>query len=155
MIRIIFFVFILFLSSCVQREPLVISANIQAEQEVPPTNSLAFGALYAVVGRDQDFMSVRVSVSCIEKVTGAHFHLAPDGQNGGVIVTLFSSDPVSDPQKRFSIDLTVTADDFDGEAAEWSFEKFLDEVLAGNVYLNVHNVEFPAGACRGQLERFR
>jgi hypothetical protein len=126
MIERILFAFILFLS-CVQREPLIISANINTEQEVPSTNSLAFGALYAVVGRDQDFMSVRVSVSCIDSVVSSHLHYAPRGQKGN----------------------------FEGKAAGWTFDKFIQEIIAGNCYINIHTVKHRSSEIRGQLERFR
>lgn len=143
------------LFGCTTREAMVISANIGGEEEVPPVETLAFGAFYGVVGRDQDFMAVRVTVSCIDSVIAAHLHYAPAGENGNVIVTLFNDKPVRDPQRRFSLDLEINAGNFEGEALTWTFEEFLNEVISGNCYVNIHTVKHKGGEVRGQLEKFR
>ena len=66
----------------------------------------------------------------------AHIHLAPRGANGPVIVPLTSS----------------------GEGA-WSVPpgaKLTEEQFraykAGNLYVNVHSAQYPAGEVRGQIK---
>ncbi len=73
-------------------------------------------------------------------ITNAHFHEAPAGVDGGVVRGI--------------------AEDFDGNTAlgfwrpsddEALTDDLFQELLAGNIYLNLHSDEYPAGEIRGQI----
>ncbi|MEM7309528.1 MAG: spondin domain-containing protein [Planctomycetota bacterium] len=78
-------------------------------------------------------------------ITMAHLHLAQAGFNGDVIVDLGAG--IMGDDVRFM----VTAADLTGPMAGASFVDFLNEVAAGNVYINIHTAQFPAGELRGQV----
>src|ERR1700691_4745499 len=69
-------------------------------------------------------------------VTMAHFHDGGTGQNGKVEIWLTKKgEPVSSPIKGSA---TLTPDQ-------------AQEFLAGDLYINVHTKDHPAGAIRGQV----
>jgi hypothetical protein len=45
----------------------------------------------------------------------------------------------------------ITADDLIGPLAGQSLDDLLDQIRAGNVYVNVHTTQFPGGEVRGQI----
>jgi len=79
-------------------------------------------------------------------LVGAHLHLAQAGSNGPIVVDL---DPGIGPS---SVIFTATAADLTGPLAGQSLLALLNELAAGNVYLNLHTAAFPAGEIRGQVE---
>jgi CHRD domain len=68
--------------------------------------------------------------------TAAHIHEAPAGQPGPVVVPLSPPDASGHASGCTSADPTLIQDIVDNPA---------------EYYVNVHNVDFPAGAVRGQL----
>lgn len=77
----------------------------------------------------------------------AHLHLGPAGSNGPVIVDM--GDGII-ANGRF-VFFRARQEDLTGPLADASFVDFLNEVAAGNVYINLHTEEFPAGELRGQV----
>ena len=150
-------VFSIFFFGCPDSRPaLIVSANLTGANEVPPVNALAAGSFVGVVGVNSDFMQSQLFVSCIDSVLFAHLHYAAEGVNGPIIVTLFHPEETyTNPQKRLAVDLKITKELFEGPAMGWTFEKFIEEILAGNVYVNTHTVRNPGGETRGQVEKFR
>ncbi len=101
-------------------------------QEVPPTDSGAVGTVRLgpnAVGGTDFWIEV---VHDVANPTGAHIHEAPAGQNGPVVVDL--GDPTS-PIILPSIDLSA----------------LIDELFAGDLYVNIHSAAEPAGEIRGQI----
>ncbi|MBT8142976.1 MAG: CHRD domain-containing protein [Gammaproteobacteria bacterium] len=75
----------------------------------------------------------------------AHIHEAPEGQNGGVVAVL------AGPEDGTAADCLT-----EGEEGKFpTGEPGIVQRILNNpedFYINVHNVEFPPGAIRGQLE---
>lgn len=70
------------------------------------------------------------------EITMAHLHVAPAGEDGPVVVDL------GDFLDGNTLTGTFDPTEFDG---------LLEDMLAGNIYLNVHTENFPAGELRGQV----
>jgi hypothetical protein len=138
---------------------IVATAQLDYAQEVSPSNTTASDATgTATITFDTEtaLLTLELSIAGISlaDVTFAdgglafgaagptHFHNAPAGTNGGIVLpfpdmSFFSDDgmgglSVSAMDIPFAIDL-------------------LDELTAGNLYLNVHTLDYGSGEIRGQL----
>ena len=131
-------------------------AVLAGENEVPARDTLARGvAVFQVEGNT---VSWRLAVANIENAFAAHIHCGVVGVNGPVRITLFTG--------------TVGSGRVDGVIAEGSASlvgvtcpngnAILDEIVAGNTYVNVHTNDgvdgtntgpgdFPGGEIRGQI----
>ena len=102
-------------------------------EEVPPVTTSATGTGRFTVGNDGSIQG-KVTTTGING-TAAHIHMAPRGQNGGVIVPLAKSG--------------------DNEWSTASGAKLTDAQLAayraGGLYVNVHSAANPGGEIRAQL----
>jgi hypothetical protein len=106
--------------------------HLRGDQEVPSSASVASGGCFGVL----DQPAGEFSLTCVHDVVGAtlmHIHRAPAGAIGPVVFDL--GDPTS----------PVTA--------TWSGMTPADvaDLLAGNLYVNVHTAGRPDGEIRGQI----
>jgi len=109
------------------------SANLDGSQEVPPSGSLGTGSAAITYDDNTNQLSWNIAFVGLSNVPfAAHFHEAPFGINGPVVV------PISLSASPFIGNAIVPP------AAEAS-------LLAGNVYINIHTVLNPAGEIRGQV----
>jgi hypothetical protein len=105
----------------------------------------------------EDGMSINfeVSVSNLYDLTQAHIHLAPAGENGPVVAWLYPEGPPPQPVPGLSTGViatgTITAGDLVGELEGESLQVLIDEMEAGNTYVNVHTEAYPPGEIRGQI----
>ena len=72
-------------------------------------------------------------------VQAAHFHQAPAGQDGPVVRTLTFNGNTASGVWRPTDPEPLT-------------DELIQELLAGNIYLNVHTAQYPAGEIRGQVQ---
>lgn len=127
--------------------------HLTGDQEVPtPVDTNAQGQANFKLSTDGSELSYKLNVANIEDVIGVHIHNAPAGANGGVVVPLFGDLFVPDadavtvngPFLEGTIvddDVTVLAD----------LSALLDEMRAGNTYVNVHTIANRGGEIRGQI----
>lgn len=128
-------------------------ATLGPEQENPPTNPSVPGTGRAVVlvSRAGDRVDVSVTVSGLANVTQGHIHRAPRGTNGSVIFWLWQlNNPIyaaspNEPIGKSWLNPSVESRD------EPLSQRVLDDLRAGNLYVNFHTTQFPGGAIRGQL----
>lgn len=108
-------------------------ALLSWRQEVPPTATPAFGCgtfLIDTCDNTVDYYIVFTGLSATE--TGAHIHgPAAPGANGGVLHVLPAGSP---------------------KVGSWTYDESLeDDLLSGNLYVNIHSAALPAGEIRGQI----
>ncbi|MGH9362160.1 MAG: CHRD domain-containing protein, partial [Thermoanaerobaculia bacterium] len=106
--------------------------HLSGDQEVPPVASPATGGCYG----ELDSAAGELVLVCVHNVTGPtlmHIHRAPAGANGPIVFNL--GDPTSPVQ------------------ATWSGMTPADvaDLLAGNLYVNIHTAGRPEGEIRGQI----
>lgn len=118
-----------------------LSARLTGQQEVPGPGD-ENGSGRAVIRLFEDEVCFLLSWRNIAAPTAAHIHVGEVGVAGDVVVPLFVDD---DP-------LPETIDRVGGCAPA---DPAVIDAIAENpsgYYVNVHNVDFPAGAIRGQLK---
>lgn len=104
--------------------------------EVPPTTSDGDGLGVFILSADGTTLQVIASAfhDPSETITGSHLHNAPAGVNGPVVFDIGADYSV----RPIILTWAIPAD-------------MVSELLAGNLYYNVHTNTFPAGAMRGQV----
>jgi Cu/Zn superoxide dismutase len=101
-------------------------------QEVPPNESPATGMGSATVNLFSRQLTFHMEFEGLTSAqTAAHIHQAAAGVNGPIIIPLPTGSPVDQV-----FDLTVDQ---------------VDQLLAANLYANVHTTMFPGGEIRGQI----
>lgn len=108
-------------------------ATLTGDQEVPPRDTPAWGSAYATLDLSTNWFTLDYWFQdLLATQTDAHIHLAPPGVAGPVVIPL----PLGSPVTGFATTMT------DLQVAN---------LLAGNLYINVHSVIYPGGEIRGQL----
>ena len=136
----------------IDRDAQLFSTDLSGAGEVPVVNTFASGwATFSLHESDKELEYV-LHVKDISNVTQAHIHYGTAGENGGVVAFLFG--PVS-PEGLIDGDFdlsrgTITETDLTGEF-QGNFEGFVEALLQGELYVNVHTAENPAGHIRGQI----
>lgn len=103
-------------------------------QEVPPNASPATGTATVVLDMTALMVSWDVTFQgLLGPFIAAHFHHAPPGVNGPVIINM----PLTGPGHLM------------GSSPITAF--YASEMLAGNMYVNIHSTMFPGGEIRGQV----
>jgi hypothetical protein len=139
-------------SSYAQTIPSTFHAILEGDEEVPPVDSDARGAAIFRTNNDGTELNYRLIVANIEDVTAAHIHLAPRGENGDIVAFLFDpEEPTEGRTNGVLAEGTITSDDLIGPLEGSTLSKLIDEMEAGNTYVNVHTVEHPSGEIRGQI----
>lgn len=129
------------------------SAVLRGENERPnPVPTTMSGDAQFTVADDASSVDYTVNVEEGDNVTAAHIHIGSRDVAGPIVVTLFSDlDEPVDVDGELSSG-TFTEEDLEGPMAEDTLEDLLDEIRAGNAYVNVHTVQYPDGEVRGQIE---
>jgi hypothetical protein len=115
-----------------------LSAMLTGAAERPtPGDPDGSGAVHLMLNQGQGTITYDLSVSGIAPATASHIHVGSATVAGPVVVTLMA--PTSGSSTG-----VVYADPELIKAIRKNPE---------NYYVNVHNIEYPAGAVRGQLSR--
>ncbi|MCO6477817.1 MAG: CHRD domain-containing protein [Phaeodactylibacter sp.] len=113
------------------------TASLTGDQENPAVNTEARGT--GVFLLTDEGLEFNITVEGLD-IAAAHFHNAPIGVNGGVVRDI--------------------GGDFDGNTASGTWtssdaqpltDGLLKELLAGNLYINIHTAANPGGEIRGQV----
>lgn len=144
-------------------------AHFTAKFSGADPNATGFASL--VLSEDHSTLSYAIELNGLDlggqtgdpndDVIGLHFHNAPLGSNGPVVFGLLGSPTLGG---TLNPALTDDADDLVINAAAGTItgawettdtpsltSSLLDQLAAGNLYLNVHTVAFAGGATRGQI----
>lgn len=112
------------------------AAFLTGDQEVPAVGTNASGV--ARFSLDGTTLAYEVAVRDIADITASHIHMGAPGVNGPVVYPLFTGAGDFDPGSPISGTLMLTEDQ-------------ANDLRAGNYYVNVHTVGYPAGEIRGQI----
>lgn len=124
-------------------------AHLAGRNEVPPVETDAQGQAKFRLDRTGNAMHYRVNVANIEDVIGAHVHMAPPGQNGGILAFLFG-EPFVQPEEAVTVNGTLVEGTLTpGDVGD--FDGLVGPMRKGMTYVNVHTLENGSGEIRGQI----
>jgi len=117
---------------------IVFGSHLTASQETPPTPSMGsgIGVIRLTGGMDSLLIDV-LTTNLTGPPTSAHFHDAPEGVPGPVVLDLTPF------INGYSITGVVTGAQLN--------DSLINKLLRGELYLNVHTDSFPNGEVRGQI----
>lgn len=125
-------------------------AILSGENEVPPVETDAIGLASFVTIQGNRAALYSLLTHGLTDVTAAHIHLGAPGENGPPVAFLFMTDePVT--QDGLLAAGVLTADDLIGPLEGAPLSDLLEEIAAGNTYVNVHTLAHPGGEIRGQV----
>lgn len=136
--------------------------DLSGYEEVPTLSTPATGTFSATVNEDATQIEYQLGYSGFTTpVQQAHLHLGRPAVNGGIIIFLCSNLPNPPPntpvcpETEGEVSGTLTPEGVIGPEeqgiTEGEFEKLLDAMRNGAVYVNVHTEQYPPGEIRGQL----
>jgi hypothetical protein len=110
----------------------VFLAGLDGGEEVPATPVTNTGHASLFLNEDMTQVSYYIEYDAFPNETAAHFHLGAPGVNGPVIFPLPAGNP------KVGVWNVTPAD--------------VAALFAGQVYVNIHTSDYPAGAIRGNIE---
>jgi hypothetical protein len=127
-------------------------AELGGQNEVPPVQTSATGEAEFTVPAN-DTMKYRVNITGIMNASGAHIHMAKEGENGEIIADLLNTPTSKDKDTAYGMIFRGNLSDSSLKGAMQG--KTLDDLAAamdsGDTYVNVHTAENPNGEIRGQI----
>lgn len=150
------------------RAATLFSATLDESQENPPTGVLGTGTSTLSLNNAQDALTIETTITGIDftgtqsasttdNLTAFHIHNAPAGTNGGVVFGMVSPNHDVNPN---NLVVTPFATGVGGTVSSiWDLTEGnnttlavqLSNLLADNLYLNVHTTGNGGGAIRGQI----
>jgi CHRD domain len=129
--------------------------RLTGDQQVPAVSTTAFGFAEVRLSENNSTLSFEVVVCNIANVTASHIHVGASGTNGPVVLPFFGSPPLFNSTRgcdtlaqgtRISTDLVARP-----AAGINTWSDFINALMTGNTYVNVHTTAHPGGEIRGQL----
>ncbi len=138
-------------------------AKLTGDGEVPPRDTQARGIAIFHISKDEASIDFILIAANIDNVVAAHIHVGQPSVNGPVVQ--FLAGPFATGGGRTSGILgagTITAASLTGPLAGQPLSALINEIKAGNTYVNVHTDDgvapsntgpgdFPGGEIRGQV----
>lgn len=132
------------------------TATLEPGNEVPPVSSQASGTATLTRAENATEIDYTVSVKNINDITEAHLHEGKPGENGEVVVWLYPEGPppstIKGPINGVLAQGSIDAARLVGPLKGRTIQDLVDEMNAGNIYVNVHTEAHPDGEIRGQLQ---
>ena len=133
--------------------------RLSGDQQFPAVDTEAFGFANVRLIDNGTAIDFRLIVCDIANITHAHIHVGDEGTNGPIVIPFFDQPnaPFSSAHgcrtlahgTRTQTDL-MTRSESTPPINNWN--DFVQALLSGNTYVNVHTTAQPAGEIRGQLE---
>jgi CHRD domain len=129
------------------RAGTIFVATLTGSQETPPNSSPATGFGTFVLNDAMTELTFDVTFSGLSSgLTIAHFHDAPPGLPGPIVRAIDASEGAVPGILSGTLHGVWTSAD-----AQPLTPALVSDLLAGNIYVNIHSTQFPNGEIRGQL----
>jgi hypothetical protein len=135
--------------------PQTFKADLTGNQEVPPVKTKATGHATFKLNPEGQSLHYQVTVANLQDTTMAHLHLGPAGKNGPVAVWLYPPSPpgVLKPGAFSGVlaEGEITAQNLVGPLKGKPLQALIQDIKAGQTYVNVHTRMHPEGELRGEI----
>lgn len=134
-------------------QTVTLTSQLSGNQETPGVSTGSFGA--ATVTVDVGAQTVAWVIDIFNMPSGlsnAHFHVGGPGVSGPVVVNIAFPAQVSND---FRLTGSAGATNLVPQAGHGirSWDDFLQSLLGGQIYINIHSNANPGGEVRGQVTR--
>lgn len=130
--------------------------HMTGAEEVPARDTRGQGQSVFQLSEDGTELRYQLMVANIQNVTQAHIHMGPRDGTGGIVVWLYPDAPPAAliPGRSQGVlgQGVITDEDVVGALAGQGVAGLMEQIRAGNTYVNVHTNQFPPGEIRGQLD---
>jgi hypothetical protein len=115
--------------------PVSFTVSLLGSNEVPPVSTSARGTARLVFFPNTSILEIHISMQGVNanQLTGVHLHRGAPNANGPHVFDLINAGFTS-------VGGSSTLSD-----------SAMEDLLAGNLYINVHSIDFPPGLVRGQV----
>ena len=140
-------------ASAAQAQTFTLTAQLSGANETPAPGILTGSYGFATVIVDLGARSVSWDVEVVNMPSGtnnAHIHVGGPGVAGPTVVNIPFPAGVSNDYRLTGSATTATAGLRPDQGIR-SFDDFLQSVLGGQTYVNIHSAVNPGGEIRGQL----
>lgn len=127
------------------------SGTLHGGNEIPGVVTGAAGTVTATLDVGAQTLTYRVEVYNLPSgATAAHFHVGAPGVSGPTVINFTV---VTNISNDFAITGTATPSNLTARQPQGinSWEDFVQALLLGNIYVNVHSAVNPGGEIRAQL----
>jgi hypothetical protein len=143
------------------------SAELTGAAHLPePVVTKATGFVTVTISDDGSSLKYTVTVQNLSNIVAADLHMGPDSANGPLVARLFPTGGAKSKKGPFSGTLaegTIRASDLIGPLLGASLADLIEEIRAGNAYVNIHTNDgvdppdtgpgdYTLGEIRGQLQ---
>lgn len=139
-------------ASLASAKPKNYRTHLAGQNEVPPVRTLAVGEAVFQLNDTGDSLRYKLNVANIDDVRASHIHVAAEGVNGPVAVFLFAGPPIPGRTQGTLAQGVITAANLIGPLQGGTLGDLIEEIEAGNTYVNVHTDANPGGEIRGQIK---
>jgi CHRD domain len=145
--------FVFGISASAQAQTVAFAATLSGDNETPGVLTGAYAIASVTLDLGTQTVSWVIDVFNMPSGTNnAHFHVGGPGLAGPTVVNVAFPAGISNDYRlsgsATSANLTPRADQ-----GIRSWEDFLQALVGGQTYLNIHSVNFPGGEIRGQVRR--
>ena len=152
----IFAAIILFASSGAAADKSVggrsFKADLSGSEEVPPIETEAKGEATFQLRQEGDRLTYMLSISQIKNVTAGYICAGRKGENGALVVKLFSKPEKEDISGILLVEGEIEPYLLFGPLLGGSVQSLVQFMEAGNAYINILTKEHPDGEIRGQIK---
>jgi hypothetical protein len=128
-----------------------LTATLSGDQETPGVLTGAFGSARVTVDRTTGTVAWDIDIWNLPSgINNAHFHVGGPGLAGPTVVNIpFTANQSNDFRLSGS---ATSASALRGDQGIRSWDDFLQSLVGGQVYINIHTAVFGGGEIRGQVK---
>jgi|SRR5215467_3632837 hypothetical protein len=129
------------------------AANLNGQDELPPTNTKSTGTANFVIHSNGKIMSYNLTANNIDKVTMVTINQGKKGENGPAVVTLIRFKNLT-PTGQINGQLAqgnISSTDLTGPLKGMQISDLAKLFQDKNAYVNIQTKQYPDGEIRGQI----